>query len=85
MFCNYCGHQISEKARFCPNCGQQIAGSPPPPVPQDQPPTAPGTASTARSAQDGSRPRPPQSRSVLADPGGDSRGRWNNPVRGVEW
>ena len=27
MFCPYCGHKISDGARFCGNCGKKVAVS----------------------------------------------------------
>ena len=29
MFCTYCGKQIADHSKFCPNCGRQLAAKPP--------------------------------------------------------
>ena len=40
--CSECGHQVSDKAKTCPNCGCPIAIQLPPPIPeQGQPQQAP--------------------------------------------
>ena len=37
MFCNHCGHENIDEARYCARCGQEITVKPEPPVPESAP------------------------------------------------
>ena len=51
MFCQYCGSQIRDTARFCPSCGQLVKAAAPPPVaPPYVPPAVPPAAVSSRRA-----------------------------------
>ncbi len=41
MFCTHCGAQNADNSKFCTSCGQSIASTQPPPLPEQQAPNPP--------------------------------------------
>ncbi len=57
MFCQHCGSQIRDTARFCPSCGQPVKAAAPPPIapPYTPPAVSPAAVSSRRAFRPGRR------------------------------